>query len=345
MKSALKEWSIFLARRLGYMIVVLFGVSLVTFFVTRTIGSPVFLIVGLEATEEMIQRATERLGLDRPIWEQYFIYVSNILQGDLGVSRFTHNPVLLDIQARLPATIELTMLAVLFAIIWAVPAGLIAGAKRGGIFDKFAQWIAQIGVSVPNFWLGLLLVFILYYLAGLFPAPMGRLPMGVSPPDPITGLYLIDSLITGNLETFWQALRQVFLPSFTLAFTASPAILQLTRNTMIGILNSDYIKAARSFGFTERIVFFKYALKNAIAPVATLIAMTFGWLIGGAVLVEVVFSWPGIGRYAVDAMHHSDYEPVVGVVLLCAFVYVLVYLITDIFHFIVDPRVKDEQGK
>jgi peptide/nickel transport system permease protein len=342
MQTVWQEWGLYLGRRLLQLVMVLLGLAAVTFGVTRFLGNPVYLLVGVQADQQTIETVARRLGLDRPLWEQYLSYVENLAQGDLGVSRFTSNPVVYDIGQRLPATLELSTAALLLGIAWTVPLGLLAARHKNGWIDRLAQGLVEAGVAIPSFWLGLLLVYLLFYQFDLFPAPLGRLGPTAQAPPTVTGLYTIDSLLAGDWGAFRAALSHLALPAITLAFTSCPPILQITRNAMVEVLRSDYIRAARSNGISEGIIFLRYALKNVLLPVTTMIAMTYGYLLGGTVLVEVVFAWPGLGLYAVDAMNNSDYEPIVGVVLLSAVVYVIIYLITDILHFMIDPRLRTQ---
>jgi peptide/nickel transport system permease protein len=342
MQTVWQEWGLYLGRRLLQLVMVLLGLAAVTFGVTRFLGNPVYLLVGVQADQQTIETVTRRLGLDRPLWEQYLSYVGNLAQGDLGVSRFTSNPVVYDIGQRLPATLELSTAALLLGIAWTVPLGLLAAKHKNGWIDRLAQGLVEAGVAIPSFWLGLLLVYLLFYQFDLFPAPLGRLGPTAQAPPTVTGLYTIDSLLAGDWGAFRAALSHLALPAITLAFTSCPPILQITRNAMVEVLRSDYIRAARSNGISEGIIFLRYASKNVLLPVTTMIAMTYGYLLGGTVLVEVVFAWPGLGLYAVDAMNNSDYEPIVGVVLLSAVVYVIIYLITDILHFMIDPRLRTQ---
>lgn len=339
MWTPLKEWSTFIGRRLLYLLVVLLGVSSITFAVTHFLGNPVYLLVGVQTNQEIIDNMMNQLGLDRPLWQQYLAYVGNVARGNLGVSRHTFNPVAFDIQHRLPATVELATAALILGVLWTVPLGILSARRKGSSLDRFCQTLVEIGVAVPSFWLGLLLIYLLFVQFPLVPAPLGRLDANIKPPPGVTGLYTVDSLLAGDMVAFRSAVGHLLLPAFVLAFTSAPRILQITRNTMIDILGGDYIRAARSYGLRDHTVT-RYALKNALPPILTMIAMTYGWTLGGTVLIETVFAWPGLGLYAVDAMNHSDYEPIVGVVLLSAVVYVVIYLITDIFHFAIDPRLR-----
>lgn len=338
MKEFINNWGRFLLRRFGYLAIALVGISLITFVITRMAGTPVYLMVGDEFTQEMIDSANRRLGLDQPLYIQYLRYLGGILQGDLGVSRFTFNPVTYDIAQRLPATLELATCALLMMIIWAVPAGAIAAVKRGSWLDRLILVIPKVGVAATQFWLGLLLIYFLYYQLDLFPEPSGRLPFNATLPPRVTGMLTIDTLLAGDTETFVQALRYLALPAFTLAFTISPGTLLITRATIRNILATDYIRTARAFGLPKRQIYFKYIFKNAVPPVLTVLAVAYGSFIGGTVLVEVVFSWPGIGRYAVDALTRSDFEPIVGLVLLSSVAFAGVYLLADIFNAMIDPR-------
>jgi peptide/nickel transport system permease protein len=332
------NWIRFLLNRFFQLFIVLVGVSIVTFIVTHSLGSPIYLLVGQSTSQEMIDAITIKLGLDKPLWEQYLIYVNNLLKGDFGTSRYSFNPVLQDISSRLPATLELALYSLLFSIFWAIPVGIFAAVRKDRWVDVFARFMAKLGTSIPGFWLGLLLIFIFFAKFSVLPGPLGRIEAGIPIPPRVTGLLTIDSLLAGREDAFISSFKQLLLPSITLAFTVSPSILLLTRNTMISVLESEYIRSSQAFGLSPRKIYFKYGFKNVFAAIITMVAMTFGYLIGGTVLVEVVFAWPGIGIYAVDAMNHSDYEPIIAVVLLSALFYNLVYLLADIARAIIAPR-------
>jgi peptide/nickel transport system permease protein len=341
MTALLREWGPYLLRRLAYMLLVLLGVSSITFVVTRLIGNPVYLIAGMKATPEMVASITKEMGLDKPLWQQYASYLWSVAQGDLGTSRYTFHPVLSDFMDRFPATLELSTFAAILGVAWCIPVGVISAVRRGGFIDRFASNVVnQIGLSIPGFWLGLLLIYLLYFRLQVLPAPMGRLGTTMEPPPHATGLFVVDSLLAGDFETLKASLLHLLLPAFTLAVGFSPPILQLTRDTVLQILQSDFIRTARAFGLPAKTVYLKYALKHAIPPVATSIAFTYGWLLSGTVLIETVFAWPGIGLYAVEALNHLDYEPIVGLVLISAGIYVVVFFITDMLQFALDPRLR-----
>ncbi len=334
-----RHWIKFLAKRLGGLALSLWIVSLITFTVTRLIGNPVYLLLGPRYTEDQFQAAVQRLGLDRPIWDQYLTYLGNVLTGDLGVSRYTQTPVLEDLLHRAPATLELSTLALLLGVAWAVPAGIAAARNPRGWFAWFADAIARIGVSLPGFWLSLLLVFVFFAQLQWLPAPLGRIDEAYRDLPVVTGWMTIDTLLAGNLAAFGSALAHLVMPVVALAITTCPSIFQITRARTEEIMASDYIRSARAFGMPDRTIR-RYMLLNMAAPVLTMIAMTYGFLISGTVLVEVVFTWPGLGLYAVNAMSHSDYEPVQGVVLFTTAFYLFLYMAADIVNGVIDPRAR-----
>lgn len=337
MNRSIGEWLHFIIRRVLLLSLALFGVVVFTFFATRKVGTPIFLMVGTEYSKEMLESAAQRLGLDKPIWVQFGNYLKNLLQGNLGVSRFTYNPVTFDLKKRIPATIELAVFAFLLIVLWSIPVGILSAVKRNSFLDRIACGLSTVGVAVAQFWLGLMLVYVFYFLLGWFPAPMGRIAPNIAPPKHITGLYVIDSILTGNKAALFSSLAHLFLPGVTLAVTVSPYIFFLVRGTTLQVLDSDFIANARAFGLGSFVIG-KYIAKNIAPPVLTILGLNLALLFGGAVLVEVVFSWPGIGLYAVNAMHLSDYEPVIAVVLFSAVVLSVMYFIVDVINALIDPR-------
>jgi peptide/nickel transport system permease protein len=319
---------------------VLFGISSITFLVTRVLGNPVYLLVGHQQSPEIVDNLIRRIGLDRPLHEQYSRYLWSVLHGDLGVSRYTFRPVLDDIALRLPATLELVLFAMVLIILLGIPLGILAAVRRGTWWDHAVQALSQLGASVPNFWLGLLLIYFLFFLVPAFPPPLGRLDDPGQSPAPLTGLLLLDSLWAGDFARFFSALKHLILPGVTLAAGAVPATIKITRDSLIQILTSDFIRTPLAYGLNKRTVYFRYALKNTLVPMTTVLAMTMGFLMSGTVLVETVYSWPGLGMYAVTAMSHFDYEPIIAVVLISALFYAAAYLIADLLHFIIDPRLR-----
>lgn len=338
MIAFIRNWGIYLLKRIGSLLLALLTISFITFVIVRQAGTPVYLMVGDDYTQEMIDSANARLGLDKPFHIQYLNYLNGIVHGNLGVSRFTFNPVTFDIAQRLPATLELATAALIMMILWGVPAGIIAALKEGTPIDKAILVVPKVGVSATQFWLGLLLIFVFYYLLDWFPEPSGRLPYDAIVPAKVTGMITVDSLLAGDFETFKMALHRLILPAFTLAFTISPGTLLVTRATLRNILKTDYFRTARAFGLPKSKLYFKYMFRNAFPPILTVLAVAYGSFIGGTVFAEVVFTWPGIGRYAVDALQRSDFEPIVGLVLLSSVAFAVVYFMTDVICAVVDPR-------
>ena len=339
--SGQRRWALFVINRLAILGVVLFSVVVLSFAVTRSTGTPLYASIGLQASQEMIEARAEAMGLNDPIHIQFTTYATALLRGDFGSSRLTNMPVADDIALKLPATAELVFFTMVVSSIWAIPLGAHAALRPSGLLGRVGEGIAQFGVSVPAFWLGLLLIFLLYFLYPIFPAPLGRLGRGFDPPAMITGFYTVDALLGRDPELAWEALRHLVLPAVTLSVTSSPPLFRVTRAAVSEALASPFVEAAHSYGLSRRKVIIRDVFRNASPPVLNLAAMTLGYLIGGAVLVEVVFSWPGIGSYAVWGMDFSDYDVVLGVVIVTATIYVLLYFIVDLVQYAMDPRVRD----
>jgi peptide/nickel transport system permease protein len=317
----------------------LLGVVTIVFVVTRLLGDPAALILGPRATPEQIEQFRADAGYDRSLIVQFWSYLTSLLQGDLGTSRYTQRAVSDEIASRFPATLELAAAGMILGLLWTIPLGIISALRPRGVVDRCSQFLVEFGVAIPSFWLGLILVLIFSTGLGIAPSPVGELDIGAQAPPRVTGMIVVDALLAGDIAIFRSALAHLALPAITLAITACPPILQLTRNTMIGLLRGDFVRSARSFGLPERTVRW-YAFKNALLPISTMVAMTFGFLLGGTVLVETVFSWPGIGLYAVQSMQRFDYEPVLGIVILASAVYILVYFLADLVAMTIDPRIR-----
>ncbi len=334
------ESSKYVLRRLVAIGLVLLGVATITFGVTRLLGNPVYLLVGQQADKEIIDNMIHQMGLDRPLPEQYLRYLLSVAQGDLGISRVTQRPVLTEIAIRMPATLELVLAAMGLVIFVGIPAGIMSAVRQNGAVDRTAQFVSQVGISVPSFWVGLILIYIFFFRLHWFPAPLGRLSSTIPPPPTVTGLLTVDSVLAGNWLVVGSAVSHLVLPAIALALVSAPSTYQITRNTLIHVLRSDYIRAASAYGFPARTIYMRYALKNTIVPIVTMLAMTFGFLMSSTVLVETVFAWPGLGLFAVDSMHNLDYEPILGVVLLSAFLYALAYFVADLVTLAIDPRIR-----
>jgi peptide/nickel transport system permease protein len=317
------------------------GVVIVTFLLTRALpGDPAAYFAGPAADERSIQQIREALGLDLPLWQQFFLYVSDLAQGNLGKSISTGQPVLEELARRLPASLELTLGALLLSLCIAIPMGVLAATNPGKPIDHLCRIVATAGVSLPTFFTGIALLFVFYYLLGWAPAPIGRLDFAHLPPPTVTGFYTIDALLDGDPATALAAAGQLLLPMATLAlFTLAP-IARMTRGAMLQALNSDFIRTARAAGLSPRVILNRYAFRNAMLPVITTLGMVFSFTLGANVLVEKVFAWPGIGSFAVDALVVSDYAAVQGFVLSMAVLFVLLNLAIDIAYTLIDPRLQ-----
>jgi len=316
------------------------GVIVVTFVLTRALpGDPAVYFAGPTATPQSVEEIRHQLGLDRSWPVQFAYYLDDLAHGDLGNSLSTGQPVLTEILTRLPASAELTLAGLLIAVLIAVPLGVLAAVRPGSWIDHVCRVVSTAGVSLPTFFTGLLLVYVFYFLLGWSPAPLGRLDIFYSAPPMYTGFYLLDSLIAGDLETFRAALSQLILPAFTLGIFALAPLARVTRASMLAALGSEFVRTARASGLSRWRIVAVYAFRNAILPVVTTLGMVFSYLLGGNILVEKVFAWPGIGSYAIDALIASDYAPVQGFVLAMAVLYVALNLLIDMLYGVLDPRV------
>ena len=328
-----------IAKRLLGALPNVLGVIIVTFLMTRALpGDPAAYFAGPAATQEAIEQIRKSLGLDRSVAHQFGYYLKDLTQGDLGNSLSTGQPVLTEIRQRLPASLELTLCGLAFALAFAIPLGVLAATRPGSWIDHLCRALATAGVSLPTFFTGLLLAYVFYFLLGLAPAPLGRLDVAYSPPPAVTGLFLADSLIARDLELFIVCAKQLVLPSVTLGLFVMAPLMRMTRASMLGVLSSDFVRTARASGLSRTTVLWRYAFRNALLPVVTTLGMVFSFLLGSNVLVEKVFAWPGIGSYVVEALVASDYAPVQGFVLTMAMIYVALNLAIDILYGVIDPR-------
>jgi peptide/nickel transport system permease protein len=329
-----------IGRRLLQALPSVFGIIVISFALTRALpGDPAVYFAGAMADEASIAQVRQALGLDRSWIEQFFIYFNNLLRGDLGLSLNTGRPVLEELATRLPASLELTFTGLGLAVLVAVPLGVLAATRPGSWIDHLCRVLVTAGVSLPTFFTGLFLIYIFYYLLGWAPAPLGRLDILYLSPPHVTGFYLIDSLLAGDSETFWATVRQLVLPAVTLGLFALAPLARMTRAAMLNALASEYVRTARANGLARRTVLFTYAFRNAALPLLTTLGMVFSFLLGANVLVEKVFSWPGIGSFAIEALVASDYAAVQGFVLSMALLFVVVNLTIDLVLTLVDPRV------
>ncbi|AGT30888.1 peptide ABC transporter permease [Geobacillus genomosp. 3] len=326
-------------RRVLMIIPVLFGMSLIVFFMIRAIpGNPAQVILGQKATKEAVAALTHKLGLDEPWYVQYANYVGGLLRGDLGESIRTGAPIAEEIWPYLAATIELSFAAMLIAVIIGVNAGIISAWFQNSWFDYSAMVLALLGVSMPIFWLGLMEQWLFSIQLDWLPTS-GREDVR-NPIEPITHFYLLDALLAGDTEQFWQVARHLILPSVALATIPMAIIARMTRSSMLEVMKSDYIRTARAKGLSMFWVVYKHSLKNAVIPVLTVIGLQTGLLLGGAILTETIFSWPGIGRYIYDAIGYRDYPVIQSGILIIAAIFIFINLIVDLLYAAIDPRIK-----
>ncbi|MCB1479659.1 MAG: ABC transporter permease [Rhodobiaceae bacterium] len=326
-------------NRIAQAIPVVIGVVVISFVLTRALpGDPAVQFAGAAATPESIEQVRQSLGLDKPLPQQFMIYVGQLLRGDLGQSVSTGRSVAEDLAARLPASLELTLTALIMSCLIAIPLGVLAATRPGSWVDQLCRILVTAGVSLPTFFTGIVLIYVFYYLLGIAPSPLGRLDFIYLDPPRVTGFFLIDAAIAGDWETWFGALKQLVLPAITLAlFTLAP-IARMTRAAMLSALSADYVRTARAAGLGPQKVLYGYAFRNALLPVITTLGMVFSFVLGANVLVEKVFAWPGIGSYAVEALVVSDYAAVQGFVLAMALLFVLLNLIIDLTYSVIDPR-------
>lgn len=326
-------------KRLFSLIPVLLGLSLVVFFMIRAIpGDPAQLILGQLATKEAVEELTKQLGLDQPWFVQYFHYLGNLLTGDLGESIRTKAPISEEMVPYLMATIELSFCAMLVAVVIGVNAGIISAWFQNSWFDYVAMVLALVGVSMPIFWLGLMEQWVFAINLDWLPTS-GREEVR-NPVTAITNIYIIDTIIQGRTDQLVEVIKHLVLPSIALATIPMAIIARITRSTMLEVMRSDFIRTARAKGLKMFWVVYKHSLKNAIIPVLTIIGLQTGLLLGGAILTETIFSWPGIGRYIYEAIGYRDYPVVQSGVLVIAFIFVMINLVIDLLYAAIDPRIK-----
>jgi peptide/nickel transport system permease protein len=318
---------------------VLLGVSIVVFFMVRAIpGDPAQLLLGQQATEAQVAQVRENMGLDKPIFVQYGLFLAEAVRGDLGDSIVTGRPVTTELAERFPATLELTAFAMLVAVLVGVPVGVISAVKQYSLLDKVTSVLALTGISMPIFWLAMILIVIFFVNLGWLPFP-GRLSPEVTIPA-ITGLVLVDSLLALNFGAFWDGLLHLIMPAIALGTIPMAVVTRMTRSSMLEVMNEDYVRTARAKGVIPWRVVSKHALRNAMLPTVTVIGLQVGLLMGGAVITETIFSWPGVGQIAYESIFRRDYAMIQGVVLYGATLFVLVNLLVDILYAVLDPRVR-----
>lgn len=330
---------VFVLRRLAFLILVVIGVSILTFAISHLVpADPARLLLGKTASRAEIITVRHQLGLDKPVPVQYVIYMGRLLHGDFGESISSHRPVIDDFRDYFPATLELTLYALLLSLIVGIPLGVLSALRPAGVLDNATRVLSIVGVSTPLFWLGLVLQVIFYGRLHLLP-PDQRLDPFINAPHHITGMYTVDSLLTGNWPALSNSLQHIILPAVTLALASLATIIRVTRASMIETMGQDFIRTARAKGLPRRRITYIHALRNALIPTTTLVGLQIGNLLGGAFLVEIVFSWPGIGFYSVQAIRAFDYAAIMGITIIIAIGYTLVNLLVDVMYAVLDPRI------
>ncbi|HEY9649799.1 MAG TPA: ABC transporter permease [Coleofasciculaceae cyanobacterium] len=331
----------YISKRLLQLIPVLLGITLLVFTLLHLIpGDPAMVMTGERATPEQVEALREQLGLNQPLPIQYLTFLWNLIRFDFGKSIISGVPIAEEIKIRWPATFELSIAAMLIAIILGIPAGILAAVRKNSLWDNLTISSSLLGVSLPVYWLGLLLIYLFAVNLNWLP-PSGRLSVDAGLHfKPITGFYILDSLLQLNFKILGDALSHLILPAFTLSTIPIAILARITRSAMLEVLSQDYIRTARAKGLPERWVILKHALKNALLPVVTIIGLQFGALLGGAILTETIFSWPGIGSWIYEGILNRDYPVVQGGVVFVAIAFVLINLLVDISYAFVDPRIK-----
>jgi peptide/nickel transport system permease protein len=313
---------------------------MLVFAITRLVpGDPARLAAGPNATPEQIEQITREFGLDRPLPVQYWRYATGLLHGDWGMSIYSRRPVLQDLRDYLPATLELVVAAMVLAVALGIPLGMLAAIYRNRWPDMLTNVVSMGAISMPRFFLGLLFQLGFAMALGWLPLS-GRFPLDEDVPPHLTGFLTIDALAAGDLHAFWVALQYLALPAIAMSLSPLATIVRMMRASTIEVLQQDYVTTERALGLSQRLILFKYVLKNAISATLTVIGLYFGWLLGGTVLVETVFDWPGIGLYATSAILTQDFMPIVGVTLCIGVLFVVVNLLIDVIYAALNPRVR-----
>lgn len=330
----------YIGRRLLFIGPQLVGIILVSFVLVKLIpGDPAVMMLGPFATEGQLAKLRAEMGLEGTIIDQFWIYLINLIQGDLGTSWQTTRPVFDDLALRFPATLELITLSLLLALLIGIPLGVAAAYFKRSIVKKFSDFYGLLAGALPDFWFGLILIYIFYTLLEIAPAPLGRIDFAMIAPPSVSNFLIVDSIIAGNWQALGSALAHLVLPVVTLGVINAGPILKMTQSTMERVLDSDLVRYADMCGLPKSLVIRK-AFRNALPSIVTIVSVIYGFLIGGAVLVEIVFSWGGAGQYAVQGVLNADINPVLGFVLFSAIVSLIIYLLVDLIYFAIDPRIR-----
>jgi peptide/nickel transport system permease protein len=330
----------YIAKRMPYVIPQLFGIILVSFFMVKLIpGDPAVMMLGPTASQQSLAALRDKMGLSKPLWQQFAYYIGDVLHGNLGTSWQTTRPVTEDLLQRFPATLELVTFGLLLAIAIGFPLGVAASRLQSGPVRKFADYYGLLAGAMPDFWLALVLIYIFYTQLGWIAAPLGRIDLAVVPPRTITGSLVVDSLLAGNIDALSSSFGHLVLPVLTLGIINAGPILKMTQTMVTRALSSEFVQYAEMCGLPRRVVL-RQAVRAALPAIVTIISVLFGFLIGGAVLVEIVFSWGGAGQYAVQGVLNADVNPVLGFVVLSAVLSLVIYLVVDLIYYALDPRTR-----
>jgi peptide/nickel transport system permease protein len=330
----------YIFKRLLYLIPVLIGVTILVFVISHAIpGDPARMMAGQKASRQAVENLRRSMGLDRPLPEQYLRYLVGLLRGDLGRSIRNQRPVADDLKDFFPATLELTLASMVLCLAVGLPLGIISAVRRNRPIDHVSRVFSVFGVSMPVFWLGLMLLLLFYRNLGWLPGS-GRLDVAVDPPVHVTGLYLIDTVLEGSWSKFGNAVLHIMLPAFCLSYVYLAIITRIVRSSMVAVLGQDYITTARANGIAEAVVVLKHALKNSLIPTVTIIGLSIGELLGGAILTETIFNWPGMGKYVVDSVNFLDFPAIMGFTLVVSFAYVMINLAVDVVYALLDPQIQ-----
>lgn len=328
-------------RRILSMIPTLLGVIVLIFVITRVLpGDPARTLAGDNAAPSQVAKLREQMGLDTALWKQFIDYFGGLFQGDLGYAWHTGRPVLDDFVVRFPATVELAIAAILIGLVVGVGLGVFSALNRDRMGDHVARVISLLGASMPLFWLGLLVISFFYGQLGIEPAPIGRISDSVNPPTQITGLFVLDSALSGDMVALKDSFSHLIWPAMVLSVNAVAIISRMTRSAMLEVLGQDYIRTAESKGLAQSQVIGKHAFKNAAPTISVIVGLEFGQLLGGAVITEMIFNWPGVGGYVIESIQATDYAPVQALTLVSAVIFLVVNLLVDLTQRIFDPRVR-----